>query len=125
MSHQARVARNKQYLTDLFGGPFRGHGIIAPPEPVGPQWQQDFTCSEHPLGDWVTWAVRNYEQWSERLEVLDDDAVPYVKVTTGTQVFAAAFGCPVRRIEGSNPVALPLVSMAAEADRLPLRTPQS
>ena len=119
MSHPARIARNKQYLAHLFGGPFRGHGIIAAPEPAGPQWQQDFTCSEHPLGEWVSWAVRNYERWCERSEALDDDAVPYVKVTTGTQVFAAAFGCPVRRIEGSNPVAVPLVRTAAEADRLP------
>jgi hypothetical protein len=119
LSHQDRVARNQQFLSDLLGGCFRGHAIIAPPEPTSPEWQQDFTCSEHPLKEWAPWAVRNYELWCERSDALDDDAVPYVKVTTGTQVFAAAFGCPVRRVEGSNPLALPLVRTAKEADRLP------
>ncbi len=119
MSLEIRVARNKRFLTDLFAGPFRGHAIIMDPEPTAPGWPGDFTCSERPVRDWVPWALRDYEAQCERLEALDDDNVPSVEVHTGTQIFAAAFGCPVHIFEGSNAGARPLVTTAEEADRLP------
>jgi hypothetical protein len=45
-----------------------------------------------------------------------DDSVPCARLATGTHLYAAAFGCPVERQEGSNPCALPLARNAREAD---------
>jgi hypothetical protein len=118
VSLEAFIARNKHFLADLFAGPFHGHGIIAPVVGENPGWAPDFTCSDHPVSEWVPWAVRNYRLWCEQLQVLGDDSVPYVSVTTGTQVFAAAFGCQVYCSQDTNPSARPLVWTAEEADRL-------
>lgn len=38
--------------------------------------------------------------------------------STGTHLYATAFGCPVHRYPDSNPCALPSVRTAAEADRI-------
>ena len=50
-------------------------------------------------------ALRSYEQQCRHAEWLDDDSLPFVDVYTGTEIFAAAFGCDVYRHEGSNPSA--------------------
>jgi len=113
-----RVARNRQYLANLFAGPFPGHAIIVNHEAVPFPGPGDLASSDLPVTDCVDWGMSNYEGQLEVLEVLDDDSVPHVKVSTGTQVFAAAFGCPVHMYEDSNPCALPLVARAEEADRL-------
>jgi len=113
------IARNQQFLTDLFTGPFRGHAIIMNPELPPKPVPEDYTCSAKPLEEWVSWVIREYELHCQSLEALDDDTVPYVRALTGTQVFAAAFGCPVHIYEDSNTCAVPLVTTAEEADRLP------
>ena len=113
------IARNRRFLTDLFAGPFPGHGIIMDPQPVARPWPDDPALPDRPVADWVPWVVQTYEEQLEVHQALDDDRVPYVKIPTGTEIFAAAFGCPVHLFEDSNPAALPLVSTAAEADRLP------
>jgi len=114
----SREEQNRRFLTDLFAGPFRGHAIImgyvAPEKP----WPGDHTVPDRPVKDWVPWLVADYEARLKCHEALDDDSVPYAKVHTGTQLFAAAFGCPVHVFEDSPPCALPLVTTAAQADRL-------
>lgn len=117
----ARTEHNRQRLTDLFAGPFPGHLIIMDPEPQPYTMYRygDFTLPDLPLADWLPILLRDYEARLRWHEALDDDSVPYVKLNTGTQLFAAAFGCPVHRYEDSNPCALPCVTTAAEADRLP------
>lgn len=117
-----REETNRQFLTDLFAGPFRGHGIIIDPPPLPRPWLDDPAISERPVADWVPWIVQSYEQQRTYHEALDDDSVPYAGLATGTEVFAAAFGCPVHLFEDSNPAALPLVTTAEEADRLPVPT---
>jgi hypothetical protein len=112
-------SRNRQFLRDLFSGPFRGHAIVMDPEPIEPQLPGDIICPERPLRDWVDYQLRMCEARTERMEALDDDAVPYVTTHTGTQIFAQAFGCEVHFPEGSMPHAVPLVTTAEEADRLP------
>jgi len=118
----ARETRNRRFLSDLFAGPFRGHGIIMDPEWIAYDWTQgDVAVSSKPVQDWMPLALRNYEAMVARHEALDDDSVPYVRIQTGTEVFAAAFGCSVhiyRDAPGSPLCALPLVTTAQEADRL-------
>ena len=118
----ARTVRNRQFLTDLFSGPFRGHAIIMDPEipesylemrPYG-----DFALPHRPLTDWLPHLLQRYEDQLKWHEATDDDNVPYVKLGTGTELFAAAFGCQVHTYEDSPPYALPLVTTAEEADRL-------
>lgn len=115
-----RNARNRRYLTDLFAGPFPGHAIIMDPEPRenGLQRFGDFTLGLRPQAEWLAHLLRGYEDRLRWHEALDDDSVPYVKLNTGTQIFAAAFGCAVHVYEDSPPAALPLVTTAEEADRL-------
>lgn len=118
------MARNQAFLTDLFAGPFRGHGLImgVPAEPDAPDaalGPGDFTIHGEPVDGWLPGRVREYEAQCQYLEALDDDNVPTARLGTGTQVFAAAFGCPVAVFDtGSHAFAQPLVSTAQEADRL-------
>lgn len=49
---------------------------------------------------------------------LDDDALPYLDMTTGTEIFAEAFGCRVHYPPDSNPCALPLLTDPADIDAL-------
>ena len=115
-----RNARNHRYLADLFAGPFPGHAIIMDPEPRANELQRfgDFTLGLRPQAEWLAHLLRGYEDRLRWHEALDDDSVPYVKLDTGTQIFAAAFGCAVHVYEDSPPAALPLVTTAEEADRL-------
>jgi len=114
-----RTERNRRFLTDLFVGPFHGHAIIADPEGIPAPGPGDMLTSDRPLSEWVDWEARMYEARVARSEALDDDAVPYARSTTGTEIFAAAIGCKVHIYEDTPPAARPLVFTAAEADRLP------
>jgi len=118
----AKTLQNRHYLTDLFAGPFPGHAIVmdAPPRedylamrPYG-----DFALPHRPLSAWLPHLLWRYEDDLKWHETTDDDSVPYVKLSTGTELFAAAFGCPVHVYDDSPPCALPLVTTAEEADRL-------
>ena len=62
----------------------------------------------------IEWAWKVYEKQQERAGWLRDDAVPCLQVSTGTEIFAEAFGCPVHRREGDMPFALPLIRSAGE-----------
>ena len=113
----------KAKMRDLFAGPFPGHAIWMDPDGMVPlieanDGRGDFTVSDRPVEEWLGWALENYERKVAWHEAVDDDAIPYVKLSTGTQLFAAAFGCPVHQYEDDNPCALPTVGTAAEADAL-------
>ena len=112
--------RNRRFLTDLFAGPFRGHGIIVSAVSDDPDHLGDFTISSRPVSDWVPLHVAQYQARVKSLETFQDDAVPYVSLGTNTGLFAAAFGCPIHVYEGmeTNAAARPIVRTAAEADRL-------
>jgi hypothetical protein len=120
MTH--RVAQNQAFLANLFAhGPFERHGLVChPPQiPVYDGPDNDFTTSRRPVADWVPWAVENYQRKVRLLDAVPHDGVPTCDMSTGTQIFAAAFGCEVHRSPDTNPCALPLVTTAAEADALP------
>ena len=63
-----------------------------------------------------------YTRQRERIAWLRDDTLPALCVSTGTEIFAEAFGCPVYRPEDNMPCALPLISNAREVAHL--RTPE-
>ncbi len=118
----SRTERNRRHLADLFAGPFPGHAIIMDPAPRENEMQRfgDFTLPDLPLADWLPHILRRYEDRLRWHDALDDHSVPYVPLNTGTQLFAAAFGCPVHVYDDSPPAAMPLVTSAEEADRLPV-----
>lgn len=70
----------------------------------------------------IDWAWRKYQLQLEQLAWLDDDSLPFLDVYTGTEIFAAAFGCPVHYPEDNMPFALPLVRSAEDAARLVVPT---
>jgi hypothetical protein len=78
----------------------------------------DYTLSDRPLDSWVAWIVENYERQMAHLEAVGDDGVPVAHLWTGTHIYAAAFGSPVRTFEDDMPCALPFVNTTAEADAL-------
>ncbi len=114
----AREARSRRYLADLFAGPFPGHAIIMDPEPV-PNELGDLTAPGRPVRDWAPYVEQVYESRVRWAEALDDDSVPVAPLPTHTGLFAAAFGCPIHDFDGSNPAALSIVETAEEADALP------
>lgn len=118
----AAILENRDFLADLYAGPFRGHAIIMEPEsPASEDWSPgDFSCSDRPLSEWLPVLLQCYENRLQWHMACDDDSVPFVKLRTGTQLFAAAFGCPVHVYPDSPPIALPLVNTAEEADALEL-----
>lgn len=59
-----------------------------------------------------------YQRALERIGKVNDDALPYLDMLTGTEIFAEAFGCSVTRPAGTNPFAQPLISDAGEVARL-------
>ncbi|MCL2645824.1 MAG: hypothetical protein FWD61_02335 [Phycisphaerales bacterium] len=70
----------------------------------------------------IEWAWASYEHAQECMTWLDDDALPYLRPYTGTEVFAEAFGCPVHYPTNDMPSARPLVSNAHDASRLRIPT---
>lgn len=113
------ITRNKQFLCDLFVGPFRGHGIIIRHPTVAESPLGDFHVSDRPVTEWLPWARENYAAQLKLLEGTGHDAVPFLYLAGTTGNFAAGFGCRICQFEGSNAAALPCVFSAEEADRLP------
>ena len=116
----SREQRNRQYLTNLFAGPFPGHALLVLP-PTPPRGDLgDYSLSDRPVSDWLPLYVQEYQDKVKWLEILDDDSVPYVNLITHTGLFAAAFGCPIHIYHGmdTNPASRPVVFSSAEADRL-------
>ena len=56
------------------------------------------------------WILKRYERMIDNLEWLNDDAVPYLSMATGTEIFAEAFGCEVKYPNDTNPFAMPLIN---------------
>ncbi|MBM3499115.1 MAG: hypothetical protein FJX74_10645 [Armatimonadetes bacterium] len=114
-----RVAENEAFLRNLYRkGPFQGHAFCVNAISVPLLELGDYTVREGPIERWVPWVVENYERQVRMLEAVGDDSVPVARLGTGTQLYAAAFGCPVHEYEDTNPCALPMVRTAQEADAL-------
>jgi hypothetical protein len=116
----SRADGSRAFLRSLFAGAFPGHGVIMDPQTHPAPFPGDAAVSDRPVRDWLPWVLKCYEAQVRWHEAIGGDAVPSVNLWTGTEVFAAAFGCPVHLYPDSPPCALPLVDTATEADRLPV-----
>jgi len=112
------IERNKQFARDLFAGKTSRPAFHYKPPLVPLKEVGDFTLSSEPVEKWVPWVVENYRRQRASLERHQDDSVPLAKLSTGTQIFANAFGCKVHVPPDDNPCALPMLASAAEADKL-------
>lgn len=114
-------SRNEAFLRNIYAkGAFEGHGFLCNPEyeMTRDDRGRDYTLSDRPIAELVEPIIRNYERKRSLSLEVGDDGVPQVDLTTGTHLFAAAFGCEVHTYTDNNPCALPLVTTADEADRL-------
>lgn len=109
---------NKQRICDIFCGVDTRPAFIWQPPLISLTEVGDYTLSLEPVEQWVPWVVENYRRVTAARESLRDDSVPVAKLSTGTQLFANAFGCKVHIPPDDMPCALPLVGNAAEADKL-------
>jgi hypothetical protein len=66
----------------------------------------------------IDWALRLFEEQMTRSSWLDDDSIPYLSMTTGTEIFAEALGCGVYRPKDNMPFAIPHIHDADEASHL-------
>ncbi|MCL1793017.1 MAG: hypothetical protein FWG34_04020 [Oscillospiraceae bacterium] len=71
----------------------------------------------------IEYGVNAYKMQMESLEYTDEDMIPFLLPYTGTEVFAAAFGCKVSYPAGDMPFALPLVRNSREVAKLALPDP--
>lgn len=114
------IERNKSFIRSIYKGTAIRHGLMNLPEriTVFEYEEGDYTLSRKPVNKWLPWVVENYKRECDLLEALQDDTVPLARLSTGTHIFAQAFGCDVHTFDDSNPCALPMVANAAEADKL-------
>ncbi len=66
----------------------------------------------------IEYVLDRYERMLSRQAWLDDDALPYLDLLTGTEIFAEAFGCGVHRPAGDMPFAQPLVVDPSDVAKL-------
>lgn len=112
------MSQRKQRIRNLFNGTDTRPAFIWQPPLVPLTEVGDYTLSDKPVAQWTPWVIENYRRKVAAGERLQDDSVPLAKLSTGTQLFAHAFGCKVHIPPGDMPCALPRVGSAAEADKL-------
>lgn len=64
--------------------------------------------------DRIEWAWGTYQRQLKRAAWLADDSMPCLDCYTGTEIFAAAFGCAVYRPDDNMPFAQPLICHASQ-----------
>lgn len=115
------VMTNEDKLRSLYTDTTRSAAAFcaqAMPTPLCQLPQGDFTLSDRPVDEWISWIVDSYRRQVEMSQALGDDSVPVAKLSTATHIYAAAFGSPVKHFQDSNPCAMPFVKTAAEADAI-------
>jgi hypothetical protein len=66
----------------------------------------------------IEWAWKKYQIQLQQMEWLEDDTLPFLDVFTGTEIFAAAFGCPVYYPTDDMPFAMPRIKSASEVNAI-------
>lgn len=117
---EQRIARNKALHRELLSRePFTRHGFVVQ-APMKPIYEVgDYTTSDKPIGYFVPAFVEDYRRWAALSESVGDDAVPFLRILTGTHIYAACFGAKPHLYPDNNPYAEPCVASAADADRIP------
>ncbi|MFW6212973.1 MAG: hypothetical protein ACOC8L_08730 [Spirochaetota bacterium] len=112
------VDQNKKFLTQLFkrDAPARNAYLAEVSAPTYTITKHgDYSAGAIPLEETCNRIVADYERRLETQRELDDDAVPYVRLITGTQLMAHAFGATVEQFPDQMPFARPIASNAKEA----------
>jgi hypothetical protein len=115
-----RLLRAQALHQELFSrAPFTRHAFVvqAPMQPI--YTLGDYTTSEKPVADFVPAFVADYQRWVALSEAVGDDAVPFVRILTGTHIYAVCFGATPHFYPDNNPYAEPCVATPADADALP------
>jgi len=114
------IERNKAFIAGLYRNeqPLRPGFICLPAQADIFEGPGDYTLSDKPVDLWLPRVVENYKRQVAMLEALGDDNVPWASTHTGVHIYAAAFGCKVHTYPDNNPIALPMVKTAAQADAL-------
>ncbi len=115
----SRLVRNQALHRALFErGPFTRHGFVAQ-TPMQPIWKVgDYIASDRPIADFVPAFLEDYRQWVALSDAIDDDAVPFPRLMTGTHIYALCFGAQPHYYPDNNPYAEPCVGNAVDADRI-------
>jgi len=114
-----RIEKNQKFLENIFRkGPFQGHAFTVSTSHTPISEVGDYTTSDRPVKDWLSWIVEGYLKNRAFSEAAGDDSVPLVGFNSGTHIYASAFGAETHYFTDSNPCALPFIQTAAEADRI-------
>ena len=110
------IEQRKSRWRNLYkaGGSKFVYNIDLPFENIGPA---PFLWPEYKQ-ERVDYAVRMYEARLKRAEWLDDDSIPYVAMSTGTEIYAEALGAKVFHPTDNMPFALPFIENSEQAARL-------
>jgi hypothetical protein len=116
----SRLARNRELHRALFTrAPSARHAFVAQ-APMKPIYELgDYTTSDKPISHFVPAFVEDYRRWVALSDAIDDDAVPFVRLLTGTHIYAVCFGATPHFYPDNNPYAEPCVASVADADRIP------
>ncbi len=133
---QQVIAQRKQRWHDFYAGNLPGRHLLvidcdedrpAVPEAVRSRVSSDTA----PMREWagyffdpanrqdrVDFVLRAYQKQLDRLAIVADDTLPYISLHTGTELFPAAFGCPVERPFDDNPFSQPIIFDAEDVNKL-------
>jgi hypothetical protein len=115
----SRLDRNRALHRALFTRGLSARHAFVVQAPAQPIWKiGDYTTSDRPIADFVPWFVEDYRRWVSLSEAAQDDAVPFVRLMTGTHLYAICFGAKPHFYPDNNPYAEPCVAHATDADRV-------
>lgn len=66
----------------------------------------------------IEWAWKKYCSGMEKMSWLEDDSIPHLSVTSGTEIFAESFGAKVYRPADNMPCAIPYIFSPEEAEKV-------
>ncbi len=115
-SRETQITKKQKFFRDLFNfeGPPPGHALRVEPPTVGDIkliHSDDIEARAQMGKSMLEYDIKCREE-------IGDDRVPTLRPWSGTEIFAAAYGCPVHVAPDGIPFALPLVETAGEADKL-------
>ncbi|MFW6313581.1 MAG: hypothetical protein ACOC2N_06835 [Spirochaetota bacterium] len=114
----AHMHDNETFLRSLYQrtNPSRnGYTARVGRSPIAIADHGDYSAGSISLQDARDRVVADFEQQCETQRRLQDDAVPFARLITGTQLMAHAFGATVEQFPGQMPFARPIASNADEA----------
>jgi hypothetical protein len=119
-NHTVRWRRNRALHADLFlRRPAARHAFVVQSRTRPLCEVGDYPTSTRPIADFVPSIVEDYRRWVALSEAVDDDAVPFALLMTGTHIYAVCLGATPHFYPDNNPYAQPCVTNADEADRIP------